>query len=119
MKRCAIAMFVAASLQVGGCAVHADDTSDSTLTVSNRSDYEIEDLFITLHHSSRWGSDFLGDQPLRPGEVIVLDHLPCDTYDVLIVDETDAECEVDAISLCFDDADWVITNNTCDVFGAR
>jgi hypothetical protein len=99
-----------------GCTVHTNDSSDSTLTVTNQSSFDIEQLFITQNHSATWGPNLLGSQPLLPGEVILLDGIACDTYDVLLVDETSAECEVDAFSLCFDDADWVITNNTCAVF---
>jgi hypothetical protein len=37
----------------------------------------------------------------------------------MLIDETGAICEVASVDLCFDEADWIIRNNTCDVFEAR
>jgi len=42
--------------------------------------------------------------------------VPCDTYDALVVDEDDVDCELHDIDLCLNDATWVIRNNTCPVF---
>ena len=36
--------------------------------------------------------------------------LDCSTYDVLVVDELGAECELLGLDVCFDDAVWVIDN---------
>ena len=93
------------------------DDSDSTLLVVNDSDFVIEDLFLTEVDNPNWGSDLLGSDALFPDEEIVLG-VDCDFYDVLVVDETGLECEINDIDLCFNDATWVITNNTCDVFSA-
>ena len=52
---------------------------------------------------------------LLPGEALTV-LLDCGTYDVLIVDEDNIECELRNLDLCFDDAVWVIDDfelNTC------
>ena len=45
--------------------------------------------------------------------------LDCGTYDTMLIDETDAICEIPNISLCFEDADWIIRNSSCSVFEER
>jgi hypothetical protein len=89
--------------------------ADSSLEVSNRSDFEIHELYVTPSASPSWGSDLLGRDVLFPGESMFV-ALDCDTYDALIVDETGAVCEVFELDLCFDDAAWIIRNTTCAVF---
>ncbi len=95
------------------------DDPDSTLLVINESDFVIEEIYITDVNSSGWGPDLTGGDVLFPEEEMLLTDISCDFYDVLMVDETGLECEVLDIDLCFDDATWVITNNTCDVFAAE
>ena len=101
----------------GGGDVVVDDP-DSTLLIVNESDFVIEEIYITDVDASGWGPDVTRDDVLFPQEEILLTDIPCDFYDVLMVDETGLECEVLDIDLCFDDATWVIDNNTCDVFAA-
>lgn len=100
------------------CAVDNSTTSDSTFAVRNESDYEIHELYVTSVGSSTWGPNLLGGDVLLPDETIHLD-IDCGTYDAMLVDETNTTCEISNLSLCFDDADWVIRNNTCTVFAAR
>lgn len=95
------------------------DDSDSTLLVVNESSFVIEEIYITDVNASGWGPDLTRGDVLFPDEEILLTDITCDFYDVLMVDETGLECEVLDIDLCFDDATWVITNNTCDVFAAE
>ena len=121
----ALTLILASSLLFGvACGGGGDDTvivddSDSTLLIVNESDFVIEEIYITDVNASGWGPDLTGGDVLFPEEEILLTDLPCDFYDVLMVDETGLECEVLDIDLCFDDATWVVTNDTCDVFAAE
>lgn len=103
-----------------GCVIEAGGTAtidpSSTLTVDNNSSFDLKELHLTLSTSASWGPNLLGQNLLLPGESIVLDGISCDTYDVLMVDETNAQCETNGVSICFGDAAWEITNNTCNVF---
>ena len=90
-------------------------TSTGDLTVTISSDYQIVEMHVTQTNSSTWGPNLLAGDVLLPGEQTTVTAV-CDTYDVLLVDETNAQCEIDAIDLCLNNADFVITNNLCTTF---
>lgn len=86
---------------------------DSSFHISNRSDYAIEELYVTQIENPSWGPNLL-DEPIEAGDTLVLD-ICCGTYDTLVVDETGSLCEVPYVDICFEDADWVIRNTRCSV----
>ena len=108
----AFALAVVAS----GCIITTDD-DDATLTVFNESDYVIEVINLAPVGTRTWGPNLLGGDVLFPDERITLG-VDCDFYDARIIDEDDVTCEVYDLDLCLNDAEWVIRNNTCSVFGA-
>lgn len=112
----ALAALVTASLATG-CVID-NGGSDATLEVRNSSDFIIDELFLTEVDNPDWGPNLLGGDGLFPEESIVLG-VNCDFYDALIVDEDGVECELHDLDLCLNDALWVLTNNTCSVFGAK
>jgi hypothetical protein len=91
---------------------------DSSLLVSNRSDFEIHEMYVTDVGSATWGPNLLGGDVLLPDESMYV-LLECGTYDALLIDETGAGCEVYDVDLCFEDADWIISNRSCALFEAR
>jgi hypothetical protein len=99
------------------CVIQTDGT-DSSLFVANDSDFEVHEMYVTGSGNATWGPNLLRGDILFPGDSMEL-ALGCGTYDALLIDETGAACEVFDLDLCFDDADWIIRNNTCDVFEAR
>ena len=103
----------------GGSAVGVDNIEDSTVTVVNESDFAITELYVTYAGSPSWGPNQLFGDALFPFEQIVLHGFPCDFYDVMLVAEDGVTCELRDIELCFDDAAWYITNDTCDEFFAK
>ena len=103
--------FVVAS---AGCVLQ----SDSSILVENRSDFEIHELYVTPVASSSWGPNLVNGDALYPGDSMWVG-LDCGTFDALIIDETGAECEVNDVDLCLDDANWIITNRSCALFEAR
>jgi hypothetical protein len=92
--------------------------NDSSLLVRNRSDFEIHEMYVTPVDSSTWGPNLLGGDVLLPDEQMYIG-LECGTYDAMLIDETGLACEVNAIDLCYDDADWIIRNTSCAVFEQR
>ena len=64
------------------------------------------------------GLNLLRGEILFPGEAVDI-AVDCGTYDAMLIDETGAMCEVTSIDLCFEEADWIISNRSCDVFEAR
>lgn len=99
-----------------GCTT-SDGNSDATLTVTNDSDYIIDELYVTQVDSTNWGANLLGGDGLFPDESITL-AVECDFYDAKLIDESGVDCIVHDLDLCANDADWIIRNNTCPVFGA-
>lgn len=89
----------------------------TSIEVVNDSDFVIEQLYLTEFDNPSWGPNLLGGDVLFPGESLELG-IGCDFYDALVVDEFGAECELLGLDLCFNQATWVITNNTCEVFAA-
>ena len=114
---------LAALLTVGatapGCLIVTDDDDDATLEVVNLSAFTIEELYLTEVDNRDWGPDLLRGDVLFPDESIVFTDIACDYYDVQMVDETDAVCEVYNVDLCFNDAVWEIRNSTCTVWEAN
>jgi hypothetical protein len=98
---------------VAGCS----SSSNASLHVQNRSDFALVELHVTPVGNPDWGPNLLGSTILAPGDSAVID-VSCGTYDALLVDESGVDCQVNGIDLCFNNADWVINNNTCSVFGA-
>jgi hypothetical protein len=104
-----------ASLSLAACATD-DGGVDATLLVINDSDYVITDIYLTEIDNPDWGPNRLRGDVLLPGEELLLG-VQCDFYDALLIDEDGVECELFDLDLCLNDADWVIRNNTCTVFG--
>jgi hypothetical protein len=116
IRSLACAVVALGSLALVGCTT-SDPGPDATLRVQNSSDFAIVELHLTSVGSSTWGPNLLGSDILLPGESLTLG-VDCGHYDALLVDEDDVDCEIDNIDLCLNDADWIIRNNTCTVFGA-
>ena len=106
-------LIVAASTS-SGCIIVSDST-DSSLTVDNASDYVLTELRIARTDVDEpYGPNLIPDA-LFPDESITID-LDCDFYDVLVADDGSppAECELIDLDLCFDDAIWTLTNADLD-----
>ena len=114
ISRLASLTALAATLAAAPACIISDG-GDSTLEVVNDSDFAITDIYLTDVGDPDWGPNLIGGDVLRPDESIVID-IDCGTYDALLIDEDGVECELDNEDLCFDDATWVIRNNTCSVF---
>jgi hypothetical protein len=113
-------LFMSVAAALGSAAVAAGCTSgssDASLRVENRSDFAIVELHVTPIGNSNWGPNLLRGDALLPGESVVLG-VSCNTYDALLVDDSGVDCQVNSIDLCLNNADWIIHNDTCAVFGA-
>lgn len=88
----------------------AADT-DAVVTISNKSSWDLHHLFISSVDEEEWGPDQLGDAVIVSGEDFTLNNIPCDAYDVRLVDEDGDECVVSAVPLCVDKDAWVIEDS--------
>jgi len=112
-------------LAIGACG---DDDGDcdsddincvpsATLTVTNNSDFTIVQFFLTDVGNPTFGPNLLSS-PLRPGDQLTL-AVSCGFFDALLVDEQNVDCELHDLDLCANNADFIVRNNACTVFGAR
>lgn len=112
-----LATLVAASAMVA-CTDDDGFIEDASLLVVNQSDFVITDIFLTEVDNPDFGPNLLFGDVLFPGEELLLG-VDCDFYDALVIDEDGVECRLYGLDLCFNDATWIIRNNTCTVFGSR
>ncbi|HEX8412174.1 MAG TPA: hypothetical protein VF883_25210 [Thermoanaerobaculia bacterium] len=82
----------------------------ATVKVINQSKWEIHHLFLSASDESEWGEDQLGEDVLTKGDSLTLTAIPCDTYDIKVVDEDGDECVIEAVDLCRDNSYWKITD---------
>lgn len=94
-------------LTVAGTAL----ASKSTVQIVNRSSWDIHQLFLSPSDDDEWGPDQLGEEIIESGGSFTLRAIPCDEYDVRLVDEDGDECVVGAVPLCADNDKWVIKND--------
>jgi hypothetical protein len=119
MRRIATAS-LAFALVLGASAASAKGNKlDSKITVVNQSMWAIHELYLSSTDESEWGPDQLGPTTvIGTGEQFQLNRIPCDSYDVRLVDEDGDECVVGGVPLCADSDTWVITDEdllTCQV----
>ena len=82
----------------------------ATIKVINQSKWEIHHLFLSSSEDDEWGPDQLEDEILTKGDSFTLTHIPCDTYDIKVVDEDGDECIIEQVDLCRDNSYWKITD---------
>ena len=113
MKKVALLCGVAlVSLALVGlpAVAHAAKGKKATVKIVNKSDWEIHHLFLSSTEEEEWGPDQLGDEVVETGDSFTLNQIPCDSYDVKLIDEDDDECVVEDVDLCGGAESWVITN---------
>ncbi|HEX6088369.1 MAG TPA: hypothetical protein VF266_27810 [Thermoanaerobaculia bacterium] len=82
----------------------------ATVKVINQSKWEIHHLFISPASEEDWGPDQLEDEILTKGDALTITQIPCDSYDIKVVDEDGDECIIEAVDLCRDNSFWKITD---------
>ncbi|HEV2856417.1 MAG TPA: hypothetical protein VHC97_26760 [Thermoanaerobaculia bacterium] len=113
MKRAAVLFGVTllglAALGVPADA-HAAKGKKASVKIVNKSDWEIHHFFLSSTEDDEWGPDQLGDDVIGTGEAFTLKSIPCDNYDVKLIDEDDDECVVEDVDICGGSEQWTITN---------
>jgi hypothetical protein len=82
----------------------------ATVKIVNKSDWEIHHFYLSSTEDDEWGPDQLGDEVIGTGEAFSLKQIPCDSYDVKLIDEDDDECVVEDVDICGGSEQWTITN---------
>ena len=92
----------------------------ATVKVINQSKWEIHHLFLSSSSDEEWGPDQLGEDVLAKGDSVTLHSIPCDEYDIKVVDEDGDECVIEKVDLCSDQSYWKITDKDlleCEGYG--
>lgn len=106
-----LATLLTATAALGTGCTTSDDDSSATLTINNQESFEITDIYINPSGFDQ-SDNILSDGPLDPGDSVQIS-VDCGTYDVEIVDESGADCEITDYSLCASDDTWDITDSFC------
>jgi hypothetical protein len=119
MKRvalCAAGVFMLACLTAP--AAHAG--AKANVTVHNNSEFAIHNFFMSPSEQNHWGTDQLGDDVIGKGAKFTLTDIPCNNYDVKLVDEDGDECVVSDVDICGGNGNWNITDDDlldCEGYG--
>ena len=103
-----LATAVAVSLAVP--AANAAAAKPADVKITNRTDWEIHELYLSSVDDESWGPDQLGDEVIGKDESFTLQGVPCDDYDVKIVDEEGDACIVAEVDICGTNHQWTITS---------
>jgi hypothetical protein len=110
MTLAGVVLATIAALALPAPAAAASD--NSIIHIKNKSDWEIHHLFMSPTDQDRWGPDQLGNNTIAPGGgSFELHKVPCDTWDIKIVDEDGDECVINDVDICGSKEGWVITND--------
>ena len=82
----------------------------ATVKIINQSKWEIHHIFLSGSEEDEWGPDQLEEDILAKGESLTITAIPCDLYDVKVVDEDGDECIIEEVDLCGDHSYWKITD---------
>jgi hypothetical protein len=84
---------------------------NATVKIINQSKWEIHHLYLSSTDNEEWGPDQLGENVIdAKGGTFLLHSIPCDDYDVKVVDEDGDECVIEDVTLCGDRSYWKITD---------
>lgn len=109
MRKSMLLLGLAVAMAIGPVVVRAG-AYDSVVKIVNESLWDIHHLYLSSVEDEEWGPDQLGDAVIESGDSFQLHGIPCDDYDVKIVDEDGDSCVVGGVTLCGDDDAWVITD---------
>jgi hypothetical protein len=100
-------------------AVTSGGSTESSIVFRNRSNWAIFHLHMSPTSQTTWGPDQLGASVLRSGGSFTLHSIPCNNYDIKLIDEDGDECVVHNVNVCAEDSGWNIDNDellSCQAF---
>ena len=100
--------FLALSLALTTTLPASTAGKKSDVTVVNKSAWEIHHLYLSAADQNEWGPDQLGEEVIGTGDSFKIMGVPCDQYDVRLVDEDGDECMVFDVDICGSNEKWEI-----------
>ena len=85
----------------------------AAVKIVNKSAWEIHEFYLApTGPDDDWGADQLHKSVISAKSgTFTLQSIPCDTYDVKLVDEDGDACEVEKVNICGGSETWTITDN--------
>lgn len=111
------ALALASALAALACAAGNVSAADAQIVLRNNSSWEIHELYVNVSRSDEWGPDQLDDDVIESGGEFTLHGIPCDKYDVRVVDEDGDACVIEKVPLCGASDEWTITD--ADLLGCQ
>ena len=75
--------------------------ANSFYAIQNSSSYDIHYVYMSSTRDSNWGPDQLNpSQILFAGQTVRFNGVPCDSYDLKLVDEDGDECIQNGVQIC-------------------
>lgn len=85
---------------------------ESDVIIKNDSSWVLTELYLSPADDNEWGPDQLGNHVIGSGDEFTLSEIPCEVYDIRLVDEDDDVCILEGVALCNHEAGWHITNQS-------
>ena len=82
----------------------------SSINFVNQTLWTITYLHMSSTSQNSWGPDRLGSSVISPGSSFRISGLPCDSYDLKLIDEDSDVCIVNNMRVCGSDNSLVLTN---------
>lgn len=108
LKSVLAALALVAFAVTGPLALAAGKTANVKLV--NKSDWAIEQLYLSPTDEEEWGPDQLKKHVIEPGGEFTLTGIPCNKWDVKLVDEDGDECVVADVDICGASDVWTISS---------
>ncbi len=90
----------------------AEAAKTATVNVVNKSKWDIHHLYMSPADQKDWGPDQLGKHVIEAkGGSFKLTDIPCDSWDIKLVDEDGDECVLEDVDVCKDQYEWKITDD--------
>lgn len=83
---------------------------NANVKIVNKTEWTLHHFFLSSTEDEEWGPDQLGEHVVGTNESFTLTGVPCDTYDVRLIDEEGDECIVTEVDICGGSEQWVITS---------
>lgn len=81
------------------------------IMIENKSHWDIYKLYLSPSDNRNWGPDQLGNKVIKSGTSFTLHSIPCNDYDIKIVDEDGDSCVITNVNMCRDHTHWTLTDN--------
>ncbi len=81
----------------------------SSMRFVNDSQEQIQGLYFSAIDEATWGRNYLGGEPLQPGDTFTLTDIECGRFDVRLVNVDGDECIIHDEPICVERSDWVMT----------